>query len=98
MLGMRRVGITSAANALQRSGLIEYHRAEVRVLDRSGLEAVACSCYDADRQTYAELLYRPVPAFPPSGNLPQVRKTQPARQCWGLCNATRLLKCWVAPS
>lgn len=57
MLGMRRVGITAAASALQRSGLIEYHRGELTVLDRRGLEAAACSCYAADRQTYAELLH-----------------------------------------
>jgi len=57
MLGMRRVGITAAASALQRSGLIEYHRGELTVLDRSGLEAAACSCYAADRKTYTELLH-----------------------------------------
>lgn len=57
MLGMRRVGITSAANALQCSELIEYHRGEVKVLDRSGIEAAACSCYAAGLQTYAELLH-----------------------------------------
>jgi CRP-like cAMP-binding protein len=56
MLGMRRVGITTAASVLQRSGLITYHRGELTVLNRSGLEAAACSCYAADRQTYAELL------------------------------------------
>ena len=56
MLGMRRVGITTAASVLQRRGLISYHRGELTVLDRSGLEAAACSCYAADRQTYAELL------------------------------------------
>ncbi len=56
MLGMRRVGITAAASALQRSGLIQYHRGELTVLDRAGLEAGACSCYAADRQTYADLL------------------------------------------
>lgn len=56
MLGVRRVGITTAASALQRSGLIEYHRGELTVLDRSGLEAAACGCYAADRRTYAELL------------------------------------------
>jgi CRP-like cAMP-binding protein len=56
MLGMRRVGITTAASVLQRSGLIKYHRGELTVLDRSGLEAAACSCYAADRKTYAELL------------------------------------------
>ncbi|MDE2092264.1 MAG: Crp/Fnr family transcriptional regulator [Burkholderiales bacterium] len=56
MLGVRRVGITTAASALQRGGLIEYHRGELTVLDRSGLEAAACGCYAADRRTYAELL------------------------------------------
>lgn len=56
MLGMRRVGITAAASALQRNGLIEYHRGELTVLDRTGLEAAACSCYAADRQTYTQLL------------------------------------------
>ncbi|HJV68463.1 Crp/Fnr family transcriptional regulator [Ideonella sp.] len=49
MLGVRRVGITVAAGTLQRSGLIAYHRGDVCVLDRPGLEAVACSCYEADR-------------------------------------------------
>lgn len=56
MLGVRRVGITTAANALQHSGLIEYRRGEVHVLDRGGLEAAACSCYAADRRVYAEHL------------------------------------------
>ncbi|MBC7620376.1 MAG: Crp/Fnr family transcriptional regulator [Candidatus Saccharibacteria bacterium] len=56
MLGMRRVGITAAAGALQRDGLIEYHRGEMKVLDRRGLEAAACSCYATNRQTYADLL------------------------------------------
>ena len=53
MLGVRRVGITSAAGALQRRGLIEYRRGELKVLDRPGLEAAACSCYASDRQIYA---------------------------------------------
>ena len=56
MLGMRRVGITTAASALQRDGLIEYHRGELTVLNRSGLEAAACGCYAADRLAYAQLL------------------------------------------
>ena len=56
MLGVRRVGITHAAGALQRQGLIEYHRGDMKVLDRSGLEAAACGCYAADRRAYDALL------------------------------------------
>ena len=56
MLGVRRVGVTVAAGALQRLGLIEYHRGEMTVLDRAGLEKAACSCYVADRRTYEALL------------------------------------------
>lgn len=54
MLGVRRVGVTLAAGALQRNGLIEYHRGLLTVLDRPGLEAAACSCYVADLQGYRE--------------------------------------------
>jgi CRP-like cAMP-binding protein len=57
MLGVRRVGITEAAGALQSGGLIEYHRGDLTVLDRSGLEGAACGCYAADRQSYAELIH-----------------------------------------
>jgi CRP-like cAMP-binding protein len=56
MLGVRRVGITSAAGALQRAGLIEYTRGEITVLSRTGLEHAACTCYDNDRAAYAKQL------------------------------------------
>jgi len=56
MLGVRRVGITAAAGVLQRNGLIEYHRGALTVLDRSGLEAAACSCYLSDRLAYTKLM------------------------------------------
>ena len=54
MLGVRRVGITAAAGGLQRQGLIAYHRGELRVLDRAGLERAACSCYAEDVATYRQ--------------------------------------------
>ncbi|MEJ8846041.1 Crp/Fnr family transcriptional regulator [Variovorax rhizosphaerae] len=56
MLGVRRAGITAAAGALQRSGLINYSRGDIEVLDRRGLEAAACGCYAAERTTYDEFL------------------------------------------
>ena len=45
MLGVRREGVNKAAGALQRSKLISYSRGHIHVLDRAGLEAVACECY-----------------------------------------------------
>ncbi|NGY04652.1 Crp/Fnr family transcriptional regulator [Solimonas terrae] len=57
MLGVRRVGITVAAGALQHGRLISYRRGELTVLDRKGLEASACSCYASDRLAYGELMH-----------------------------------------
>jgi CRP-like cAMP-binding protein len=56
MLGVRRVGITVAAGMLQHQGLIAYHRGELRVCNREGLEAVACSCYATGRRAYRDAL------------------------------------------
>lgn len=58
MLGVRRVGITMAAGDLQRNGLISYHRGELTVLDRPGLEATACSCYGQDQRRFDEVMHR----------------------------------------
>ena len=56
MLGVRRVGITEAASSLQRSGLITYTRGDLQVLDRTGLELAACSCYGVDQRIYNTVL------------------------------------------
>ncbi|HUP31179.1 MAG TPA: Crp/Fnr family transcriptional regulator [Usitatibacter sp.] len=52
MLGVRRVGVTNSAGELQSQELIRYARGHLRILDRKGLERVACSCYKADLALY----------------------------------------------
>ncbi len=52
MLGVRRAGVTTTAQELQRSGLISYRQGELTIRDREGLEALACECFGLD---HAEL-------------------------------------------
>ncbi|RZJ15753.1 MAG: Crp/Fnr family transcriptional regulator [Acidovorax sp.] len=56
MLGVRREGVTEAALKLQRAGFISYTRGHINVLDRLGLEARTCECYDVVKKEYDRLL------------------------------------------
>jgi CRP-like cAMP-binding protein len=65
MLGVRRPGVTKAAAALKRAGLIHYRHGHVTILDRDGLERRACECYGVSRAEFDRLLGAAVPASKP---------------------------------
>ncbi|MEP0750104.1 MULTISPECIES: Crp/Fnr family transcriptional regulator [unclassified Coleofasciculus] len=56
MLGVRRAGVTQAAQKLQERDLIRYNRGRVQILDQAGLEATACECFQVLREEYDRLL------------------------------------------
>lgn len=56
MLGVRRVGVTMAAVALQHKKLISYSRGNLKIDDSDGLETISCSCYQTNKETYKRIL------------------------------------------
>ena len=56
MLGVQRTTVTSIAGILKNASLIGYRRGQIQIFDRVGLEAYACECYAALRQTSERLL------------------------------------------
>ena len=56
MLGVRREGVTEAAGNLQDAGLIRYHRGNITVVDRRGLETRSCECYQVVKTEFDRLL------------------------------------------
>jgi len=58
MLGVRREGITLAAQKLATRNLIKNTRGTIEVLDRHGLEEAACECYQIVNTEYNRLLGR----------------------------------------
>jgi DNA-binding transcriptional regulator YhcF (GntR family) len=59
ILGTNRKSVTLAAQALQRAGLITYHRGQIQVLNRAGLEKASCECYAIVRERFDAFLTPP---------------------------------------
>jgi len=55
-LGVRRAGVTKAAGILQKKKLITYNKGRIKILDRSKLEALACECYQLNKETYNKII------------------------------------------
>ena len=53
MLGVQRPTITNAVRELERAGLIDGGRRQVTILDRQGLTAASCECYQLVRARLA---------------------------------------------
>ncbi len=56
MLGTGRSGVAIAAATLQQAGYIKYAHGTIHILDRPGLEDVACECYRVARDQFDGLL------------------------------------------
>jgi len=56
MLGVRRAGVSVAANDLKQAGAIDYRRGNVIVVNRQRLEQTSCECYEAVKQEYDRYL------------------------------------------
>ena len=65
MLGVRRESVTQAASALQKQELISYSRGDLMLLNQPGLEAAACTCYEADLVVYERAMVSLAPVQKP---------------------------------
>jgi Mn-dependent DtxR family transcriptional regulator len=56
MLAVRRPGVTEALNTLRKQGLISYHRGQIMIRDRKGLERMAGGAYGVPEAEYRRLI------------------------------------------
>ena len=56
MLGVRRQSVNLTARILQHANLIKYHRGELTILDREGLEEASCECFQVTSQMYGRIM------------------------------------------
>jgi CRP-like cAMP-binding protein len=56
MLGMRRAGVTEACGLLRDNSLIDYFRGRIQIINRPGVEGVACECYHMVKKEFDRML------------------------------------------
>lgn len=56
MLGVQRPSVSLVANQFQQAGLLRYSRGNVEILNRQGIEDVACECYFDVRGQFQRLM------------------------------------------
>lgn len=56
LLGVRRESVSLASAHLQNAGLIECSRGKIKLIDRKGIEATACECYQVVATQYEQML------------------------------------------
>lgn len=56
MLGVRRAGVSEVAAKLQHAGFISYRWGKMSIMDRAGLEATSCECYELIKAEFDRLI------------------------------------------
>lgn len=56
MLGVRRTSVSLAMNTLQKTGIVQYRRGRVTILNRKALQDRACECYEVSKHEFDRLL------------------------------------------
>jgi CRP-like cAMP-binding protein len=56
MLAVRRQTVTVFAGTLQTAGFITYRRGLMRIINREGLEAASCECYEITKSYYDRIM------------------------------------------
>jgi CRP-like cAMP-binding protein len=62
MLAVRRQTVTVFAGTLQAAGFITYRRGTMRIINREGLEAASCECYEITKSFYDRIMKLPLDA------------------------------------
>jgi Mn-dependent DtxR family transcriptional regulator len=69
IMAVNRTSVSLAAQAMQKAGLIRYHRGNIEILDRGATEAASCECYAILRKRFDAFLPARTSVPPPPSAL-----------------------------